>query len=98
MQSDIHPKYFEKAKVTCACGNTFTVGSTEESITVEICSECHPLYTGKEKVIDIAGRVERFKARRTEATKRQGEISAKKKITVTKKVLKLKKEKAKKKS
>ncbi len=63
MQKEIHPKYFPEAKVTCACGNKFTVGSTQEKITVEICSACHPFYTGNDKVIDAAGRVERFKAR-----------------------------------
>jgi len=63
MKKDIHPKYFPRAKVKCACGNTFEVGSTKEEIQVEICSACHPFYTGKEKIIDTAGRVERFKRR-----------------------------------
>ena len=63
MRADIHPKYFDKAKVTCSCGNSFTVGSTKESMHVEICSNCHPFFTGNEKVMDTAGRVERFKAR-----------------------------------
>ena len=68
MKKDIHPTYFEKTKVTCACGNSFTVGSTKESIQVEICSACHPFYTGKEKILDTAGRVEKFKVRRAKAT------------------------------
>jgi len=63
MKTDIHPKYFLDAKVTCACGNVFHVGSTKENLTVEICSNCHPFYTGNEKIIDTAGRVEKFKAR-----------------------------------
>jgi len=63
MKKDIHPKYFPRAKVKCACGNTFEIGSTKEEIQVEICSACHPFYTGKEKIIDTAGRVERFKRR-----------------------------------
>ena len=63
MKTDIHPKYFEAAKVTCACGNAFTVGSTKEEIHVEICSACHPFFTGTEKSLDVAGRVEKFKAR-----------------------------------
>jgi large subunit ribosomal protein L31 len=63
MQKDIHPKYYPNAKVACACGNKFTVGSTKEKIEVEICSACHPFYTGAEKIIDSAGRVGRFKAR-----------------------------------
>jgi large subunit ribosomal protein L31 len=60
MKKDIHPKYFENANVRCACGNVFTVGSTKELIEVEICSKCHPFYTGKEKLIDTMGRVEKF--------------------------------------
>jgi len=63
MKKDIHPKYYEKARVICACGNTFTVGSTIEYIEIEICSKCHPFYTGKEKIIDATGRVEKFKKR-----------------------------------
>ena len=68
MKTDTHPTYFEKAKVTCACGSVFTIGSTKENITVEICSQCHPFYTGQEKNIDAAGRVEKFKARRAQAS------------------------------
>jgi len=63
MKKDIHPKYYKKAKVTCACGNSFTVGSTKENIETEICSKCHPFYTGKEKIVDTMGRVEKFKKR-----------------------------------
>ena len=61
MKKEIHPKYYPQAKVKCACGNSFTVGSTAPEINVEICSKCHPFYTGKDKIIDTAGRVERFK-------------------------------------
>jgi len=61
MKKDTHPSYYPKAKVKCACGNTFATGSTVEEIQVEICSVCHPFYTGKQKLIDNAGRVERFK-------------------------------------
>ncbi len=68
MKTDIHPKYFATAKATCACGATFLVGSTKESIDMEICSKCHPLFTGNEKIVDTAGRVEKFKARRAAAT------------------------------
>jgi large subunit ribosomal protein L31 len=63
MQKDIHPTYYPKAKVSCACGHTFTVGSTKEKLEVEICSRCHPFYTGGTKLVDTAGRVERFRAR-----------------------------------
>ena len=61
MKKDIHPPYYPHALITCACGNTFKVGSTLPSYEVEICSACHPFYTGKGKIIDTAGRVERFK-------------------------------------
>lgn len=63
MRKDIHPAYFKQATVRCACGRVFTVGSTKEKMTVEICSNCHPFYTGQEKLIDTAGRIEKFKAR-----------------------------------
>lgn len=63
MKKDIHPKYNSASAVTCACGATFPVGSTMEKINVEICSQCHPFYTGNEKVLDTAGRVDRFKKR-----------------------------------
>lgn len=63
MKKEIHPEYYPNAKVRCACGNTFTVGSTKKEIKVEICSACHPFYTGKGKFVDAAGRIERFRAR-----------------------------------
>ncbi len=63
MKKDIHPKYYEATPVECACGNKFKVGSTKESIKVEVCSACHPFYTGKEKIVDTLGRVEKFKER-----------------------------------
>ena len=63
MKKDIHPKYDIKAKATCACGAVFEVGSTMPEISVEICSNCHPFYTGNDKVLDTAGRVDRFKKR-----------------------------------
>ena len=63
MKKDVHPKYNDKAKVICACGNTFTVGSTKELIEVEICSKCHPFFTGKEKIIYTLGQVQKFKKR-----------------------------------
>jgi large subunit ribosomal protein L31 len=60
MKADIHPKYY-KTTVTCACGETFETGSTRETLKVEICSKCHPFFTGKQKFVDTGGRVERFK-------------------------------------
>jgi len=63
MKKDIHPKYYQNARVQCACGASFTVGSTKEFIQVEICSKCHPFYTGQEKIMDTMGRVEKFRKR-----------------------------------
>jgi large subunit ribosomal protein L31 len=63
MKKDIHPKYYENARVQCSCGNTFTVGSTKEYIDVEICSACHPFYTGKEKNVETVGQVQKFRKR-----------------------------------
>ena len=63
MKADIHPTYHSTATATCACGATYTVGSTTEKIDVEICASCHPFYTGLEKVLDTTGRVDKFKKR-----------------------------------
>ncbi len=60
MKTDLHPKYY-RTTVTCACGETFETGSTSETLKVEICSKCHPFFTGKQKFVDTGGRVERFK-------------------------------------
>lgn len=60
MKMDIHPKY-DDTVIKCACGAEFEVGSTKKDITVEICSQCHPFYTGKQKLVDTAGRIERFR-------------------------------------
>ena len=70
MKKDIHPEYVE-CNITCACGNTFTTRSTKKEIRVEICSNCHPFFTGKQKFIDSAGRVEKFK-------KKYGDLKSKK--------------------
>lgn len=67
MKQKIHPQYYTKSKVTCACGNKFTIGATRAEIKVEICSKCHPFYTGSQQLIDTAGRVERFKTRKAKA-------------------------------
>ena len=61
MKKSIHPKYYPKAKIACACGNIIETGSTVEIMKVEICSACHPFYTGKKKTLDTTGRVDRFK-------------------------------------
>ncbi len=61
MKANIHPEYHKDAVVRCACGETFTTGSTKKELRVEICSKCHPFFTGKQKLLDSGGRVERFK-------------------------------------
>jgi len=86
MKKDIHPKYYTQSKVTCACGNEFKVGSTLAEIRVEICSQCHPFYTGKQKLIDTARRVEKF----------QDRIAKKSKVSEARKGKKVKKVKIKK--
>jgi large subunit ribosomal protein L31 len=63
MKKDIHPKYYDNAVITCACGNKIIAGSTMPEIKTEICSACHPFYTGKQKLVDTAKRVEKFQAR-----------------------------------
>jgi len=75
MKKEIHPKYYPDCKVTCVCGNTFTTGSVEPEIKVELCSACHPFYTGKQKLVDSAHRVEKFTAK----SKIQAEIAKDKK-------------------
>lgn len=92
MKSNIHPKYTQDAKVKCACGNTFEVGSTKPNLNIEICSKCHPFYTGTAKIVDIAGRVERFKTRGTKKAatpvRKKTEKKAVKKAKKTPKVTK----------
>ncbi len=63
MKQKIHPKYYPDAKVICACGNSFTTGSTRKEMRVDVCSKCHPFFTGEQKIVDKAGQVERFKRR-----------------------------------
>jgi len=67
MKKDIHPVYYPNAKVVCGCGNSFVVGATKPEIKIDICNKCHPFYTGEEKLIDTAGRVEKFKKRTAQA-------------------------------
>jgi large subunit ribosomal protein L31 len=69
MKADIHPTYYDKAIATCACGAVYVVGSTHETLSVEICQSCHPFYTGQDKVLDTTGRVDKFK-KRMAATKK----------------------------
>ncbi|MBN2585330.1 50S ribosomal protein L31 [Patescibacteria group bacterium] len=77
MKKDIHPTYYPKTKIQCACGNVLEVGSAVENLKIEVCSACHPLYTGKQKLLDKAGRVEKFKARMAKTTAKQTAKKAK---------------------
>ena len=63
MKKDIHPAYYPEAKVVCACGNTWTTGATVEVVRTDVCSACHPFFTGEQRIVDTAGQVERFMRR-----------------------------------
>lgn len=63
MKTDIHPEYYPEAVVVCSCGETYTTGSTKPSLRVEICNNCHPFYTGEQRIVDTEGRVDRLKRR-----------------------------------
>jgi large subunit ribosomal protein L31 len=67
MKEKIHPNYYPEATITCACGQTYTIASTVKEMHVEICAACHPFYTGQDKIVDTAGRVEKFKSRAAKA-------------------------------
>jgi large subunit ribosomal protein L31 len=79
MKNDIHPKFYTDAKVTCACGNTFTTGSTLKEIKVEVCSECHPFFTGKMRYVDTLGKVDKFNKKMAKAKQYQKQQAKKKK-------------------
>ncbi len=91
MKKDIHPEYHNDCKIICACGNTFTTGSTMKEIRVELCNKCHPFYTGKQKFVDTARRVEKFQERADKkaaaSTARKGK-KVKKAVAATKKTTK----------
>lgn len=82
MKAAGHPQYFENAQVVCVCGNRFTVGSTVESIHIELCNKCHPFYTGEQKFVDSASRIQKFQAKQEVAkqfvTKKTKKIEEKK--------------------
>ena len=88
MKKSIHPEFHDNCKVTCACGNTFTTGSTMKEIRVELCNQCHPFYTGKQKFVDTARRVEKFQekfAKKEAASASRKGKKVKKAATVAKK-------------
>lgn len=78
MKQKIHPKYNDEIKVTCVCGNDFTTGSTDKALDIEVCSACHPFYTGKQKFVGAAGRVDKFR-QRVKAAEEKGQKESKKK-------------------
>ena len=78
MKSKIHPRYFDQSKVTCSCGNTFVIGSTKEEITVEVCSKCHPFYTGEHRFLDTKGRVDSFQKKQVAAKEMKAKYLGKK--------------------
>ena len=86
MKTTIHPQWYPESKVTCACGNTFTTGATVSEIRVEVCSNCHPFYTGQMKFVDTAGRVDAFKAKMKGANVKRITKSEKRKAKKEKKL------------
>ncbi len=78
MKQAIHPQYFDNVQVVCACGATFATGSTKQSIKVEICSNCHPFYTGTQKFIDTVGKVQKFQTKQAFAATKQAQVTKKK--------------------
>ena len=78
MKKDIHPKYFKNATQKCSCGAVFHIPSTKKESEIEICSKCHPFYTGKSKIVDVTGQVEKFKKRAEKAKKLKAEKAKRK--------------------
>lgn len=78
MKATIHPTYYTDTKVTCSCGNIFTTGSTKQSIIVEVCSKCHPFYTGEQRFMDVKGRVDTFQKKQEKAKLYRANASTKK--------------------
>lgn len=78
MKAAIHPKYFDQATVVCACGNTFTIGSTSESLRVELCYKCHPFYTGEQRFVDSASKIQKFQKKQDVAKEFMSRVTKKK--------------------
>ena len=96
MKTKIHPTYYSDAKVVCACGNSFTTGSTKQNIQVEVCYKCHPLYTGEERFLDVKGRVDTFQKKQQIAAqykttkagkKKKNEVKEEKKVKTLRELL-----------
>lgn len=90
MQKNIHPQYNKQATVSCACGNTFTTGSTIKDIKVELCHKCHPFYTGKQRIVDSENLVKKFKNKQKAADPKSAKAKKKKKKERRSKVKKIK--------
>lgn len=88
MKAQIHPTWYPECKVVCACGNTFTTGATVPEIKVEVCSACHPFFTGQMKYVDTAGRVDRFKLRQAGAKKKVVSKAEKRRVKKEKQIQK----------
>lgn len=84
MKQGIHPQFFENAQVICVCGNKFTTGSTSEVIHVELCNNCHPFYTGEQRFVDSASRIEKFQKKQETAKKHQDVVVKKKEEKIKK--------------
>ena len=74
MKTDIHPTYHSQVKIACSCGNVIVAGSTQEKMATEMCSKCHPFYTGQQKLVDTAGRVDKFKERAAKFEEKKDEL------------------------
>lgn len=81
MKEKIHPKYYPNAQVVCSCGNTWTTGSTQESLRTDVCSQCHPFFTGEQRIIDTAGQVDRFMKRLDRYSSHQSDESKRREAT-----------------
>lgn len=84
MKQAIHPKYFDDCQVTCACGNKFLTGSTVQKIELEVCSKCHPFFTGQHKFVDIKGRIDKFKEKQAKGAAYTKKVAANKTAKATK--------------
>ncbi|MBI3732039.1 MAG: 50S ribosomal protein L31 [Chloroflexi bacterium] len=82
MKPNIHPKYYPTARVMCACGHTWTTGATQPEIRVDVCSNCHPFYTGEQRIVDTAGRVDRFRMRLAQKREQKVEKIRKEKFVI----------------
>jgi large subunit ribosomal protein L31 len=84
MKTDIHPKYYLEAQVVCSCGNTWTTGSTRELIRTDVCSQCHPFFTGEQRIVDTAGQVDRFMKRLDRYSEHQADAEQRKELAENK--------------